>query len=90
MICADYEPAFEQALEQNALIEHGDGETYTYMYYTSKFFTVGQFDFTAPNRVPTPASRCGYRRHSRPWQSRSRPARSVRHCARHILADAGP
>jgi alpha-glucosidase (family GH31 glycosyl hydrolase) len=51
MICADYQPAFDQAKEQNALIERGDGETYTYMYYTSTVFTVSQFDFTAPNGV---------------------------------------
>jgi alpha-glucosidase len=51
MICADYQPAFEQAEEQNALIQHGAGETYTYMYYTSEFFTVSQFDFAAPSGV---------------------------------------
>lgn len=51
MICADYQPAFDQAKEQNALIEKGDGETYTYMYSASQLFTVGQFDFAAPDGV---------------------------------------
>jgi alpha-glucosidase len=51
MICADYQPAFDQAEAQGALIENSAGETYTYQYYTSRAFTVSQFDFAAPNGV---------------------------------------
>ena len=42
MICADYQLTFEQALEQNTLIEHGDGETYTYVSYTYVLSTVSR------------------------------------------------
>jgi alpha-glucosidase (family GH31 glycosyl hydrolase) len=51
MICADYQPEFGQAQAQSGLIENSAGETYTYPYYTNQFFTVSQFDFTAPGGV---------------------------------------
>ena len=34
-----------------ALLMTADGETYTYDYFTSRFFTVSQFDFSSANGV---------------------------------------
>lgn len=51
MICADYLPEFANAEEMDALIKTGNGDTYLYEYFTSRFFTVSQFDFAAPNGV---------------------------------------
>ena len=48
MICADYQPEFDDAEAQGGLIENSAGETYIYPYYTTQFFDVGQYDFTAP------------------------------------------
>jgi alpha-glucosidase (family GH31 glycosyl hydrolase) len=51
MICLDYQPAFDAAEAQGALLRHGDGSTYTYSYVGSTIFAVSQFDFTAPNGI---------------------------------------
>ncbi len=51
MICADYVPEFDIAEQMNALIKNAAGGTYTYDYFTSRFFTVSQFDFHSDNGV---------------------------------------
>ena len=51
MICIDYLPEFDDAESLDALIKNPAGETYTYDYFTSRTFTVSQFDFASPNGV---------------------------------------
>ncbi len=51
MICADYMPEFGVAEGMNALIENAQGDTYLYDYFTSRTFTVSQFDFRSPGGV---------------------------------------
>jgi alpha-glucosidase (family GH31 glycosyl hydrolase) len=51
MICTDYQPAFDIAEAQDALIKDRLGQTYVYPYTTSSVFTVSQFDFSAPNGI---------------------------------------
>ncbi|SFF27224.1 Alpha-glucosidase, glycosyl hydrolase family GH31 [Fontimonas thermophila] len=51
MLCADYQPVFDQAIEQGVLIRDRLGQTYRYPYTTSTVFEVSQFDFTAPGTV---------------------------------------
>jgi alpha-glucosidase (family GH31 glycosyl hydrolase) len=48
MICASYKPAFPDAAAAGALATTASGTPYIYRYYTSRFFDVGQFDFSAP------------------------------------------
>jgi sulfoquinovosidase len=49
MICASYQPRFDQAVAAGALAKHEDGSPYTYEYSSSPTsrFDVGQFDFSA-------------------------------------------
>jgi alpha-glucosidase len=53
MICRSYEPVFSDSQALGALIQHDDGETYTYDYCSNvgSCFEVSQFDFAAPNGV---------------------------------------
>lgn len=53
MICVSYEPAFSNSDDMDALIKHGDGETYIYDYSSNigNSFEVSQFDFAAENGV---------------------------------------
>lgn len=53
MICRSYEPAFSSSEAQHALIEHADGQTYTYDYCSNvgSCFEVSQFDFASENGV---------------------------------------
>jgi alpha-glucosidase (family GH31 glycosyl hydrolase) len=48
MICRSYQPTFDQAAAAGALVTTADGQPYVYQYFTSRFFDVGQFDFSAP------------------------------------------
>jgi alpha-D-xyloside xylohydrolase len=48
MICTSYTPAFPDAAAAGALTATTSGEPYIYRYFTSRFFDVGQFDFSAP------------------------------------------
>jgi alpha-glucosidase (family GH31 glycosyl hydrolase) len=50
MICADYQPQFDEAAAAGALAKRADGSPYTYEYRSSpqNRFDVGQFDFSAP------------------------------------------
>jgi alpha-glucosidase (family GH31 glycosyl hydrolase) len=50
MICADYQPRFDEAAAAGALATRADGSPYTYAYRSSpqNSFDVGQFDFSAP------------------------------------------
>jgi alpha-glucosidase (family GH31 glycosyl hydrolase) len=48
MICTTYAPAFTDAAAAGALAARADGSPYIYQYFTSRFFDVGQFDFSAP------------------------------------------
>ena len=48
MICTSYQPAFDRAAAAGALTTRADGQPYVYQYFTSRFFDVGQFDFSAP------------------------------------------
>jgi alpha-glucosidase (family GH31 glycosyl hydrolase) len=48
MICTSYTPAFPDAAAEGALVQRSDGAPYIYKYFTSRFFDVGQFDFSAP------------------------------------------
>ncbi len=48
MICTSYTPAFTDAAAAGALTTTADGAPYIYQYFTSRFFDVGQFDFSAP------------------------------------------
>ncbi len=49
MICADYQPRFDEAAAAGALAKRADGSPYTYEYSSSPTsrFDVGQFDFSA-------------------------------------------
>ena len=49
MICADYQPRFDEAAAAGALARTASGEPYTYQYSSSPSsrFDVGQFDFSA-------------------------------------------
>jgi alpha-glucosidase (family GH31 glycosyl hydrolase) len=49
MICADYQPRFDEAAAAGALATRADGSPYTYEYSSSPTsrFDVGQFDFSA-------------------------------------------
>ena len=49
MICTSYTPAFPDAAAAGALVTTADGAPYVYKYFTSRFFDVGQFDFSAPS-----------------------------------------
>jgi len=48
MICTSYSPAFPDAAAAGALTTTQSGTPYIYRYFTSHFFDVGQFDFSAP------------------------------------------
>ena len=50
MICADYQPRFDEAAAAGALAKTASGDPYTYEYSSSPTsrFDVGQFDFSAP------------------------------------------
>lgn len=48
MIESVYQPRFDEAVSQGALVTDGDGETYIYQYYTSRSHDVAQFDFSSP------------------------------------------
>src|SRR5262245_58222628 len=48
MICTSYTPAFPDAAAAGALTTTAGGTPYIYQYFTSRFFDVGQFDFSAP------------------------------------------
>jgi alpha-glucosidase (family GH31 glycosyl hydrolase) len=48
MICTSYTPAFSDAAAAGALATTASGTPYIYRYFTSRFFDVGQFDFSAP------------------------------------------
>jgi alpha-glucosidase (family GH31 glycosyl hydrolase) len=48
MICTSYTPAFPDAAAAGALAMTAGGAPYIYQYFTSRFFDVGQFDFSAP------------------------------------------
>jgi alpha-glucosidase (family GH31 glycosyl hydrolase) len=48
MLCQDYQPVFDRAVAAGALMRTVDGSPYVYRYLTSRFFFVGQFDFTTP------------------------------------------
>src|SRR5262249_54470899 len=48
MICTSYTPAFTDAAAAGALLLTPDGAPYVYRYLGSRFFDVGQFDFSAP------------------------------------------
>ena len=49
MICAEYQPRFDEAAAAGALAKQADGSPYTYEYSSSPSsrFDVGQFDFSA-------------------------------------------
>jgi alpha-glucosidase (family GH31 glycosyl hydrolase) len=47
MLCADYQPAFDQAARAGALTQTEAGTPYIYRYSTASQFLVGQFDFSA-------------------------------------------
>jgi alpha-glucosidase (family GH31 glycosyl hydrolase) len=49
MICADYQPRFDEAVAAGALARDPDGNPYTYQYSSSPTsrFDVGQFDFSS-------------------------------------------
>ena len=49
MICADYQPRFDEAAAAGALATDAEGDPYTYQYSSSPTsrFDVGQFDFSA-------------------------------------------
>ena len=50
MICADYQPRFDEAAAAGALAKTASGDPYTYEYSSSPTsrFDVGQFDFSSP------------------------------------------
>jgi alpha-glucosidase (family GH31 glycosyl hydrolase) len=50
MICADYQPRFDEAAAAGALAKKANGDPYTYEYSSSPTsrFDVGQFDFSSP------------------------------------------
>jgi alpha-D-xyloside xylohydrolase len=48
MICTSYTPVFPDATAAGALAMTAGGAPYIYQYFTSRFFDVGQFDFSAP------------------------------------------
>ena len=50
MICADYQPRFDEAAAAGALAKRANGDPYTYEYSSSPTsrFDVGQFDFSSP------------------------------------------
>jgi alpha-glucosidase (family GH31 glycosyl hydrolase) len=48
MLCDTYQPVFDRAVAEGALMRTSSGAPYTYRYVTSRVFRVGQFDFTAP------------------------------------------
>ena len=48
MLCEEYEPIFSRAVDSGALMRTASGDPYVYLYFTSRAFRVGQFDFTAP------------------------------------------
>lgn len=48
MLCDSYQPVFDRAVAEGALMRTAGGEPYIYQYVTSRVFDVGQFDFTAP------------------------------------------
>src|SRR5262245_8121592 len=48
MICTSYTPAFTDAAAAGAVLLTPDGAPYVYRYLGSRFFDVGQFDFSAP------------------------------------------
>ncbi len=50
MICADYQPRFDEAAAAGALATDANGNPYTYEYSSSPTsrFDVGQFDFSSP------------------------------------------
>jgi len=47
MICRSYQPVFDDAARAGALTKTADGLPYVYRYFTSRFFDVGQFDFSS-------------------------------------------
>jgi alpha-glucosidase len=47
MICADYQPPFNEAVAAGALAREASGDPYVYVYLASTFFEVGQFDFSS-------------------------------------------
>lgn len=47
MICTSLQPTYGDAVAAGALTTHQDGTPYVYQYFTSRFFDVGQFDFSA-------------------------------------------
>ena len=49
MICTSYTPAYPNAAAAGALVTTADGAPYVYKYFTSRFFDVSQFDFSAPS-----------------------------------------
>lgn len=51
MICASYQPTFDEAAAAGALGKTESGAAYQYIYTTSRQFSVGQFDFSAPAGV---------------------------------------
>jgi alpha-glucosidase (family GH31 glycosyl hydrolase) len=46
MLCEEYEPTFSRAVDSGALMKTNSGDPYIYLYFTSRAFRVGQFDFT--------------------------------------------
>jgi alpha-glucosidase len=56
MICASYEPPFDEAVAARALTRDATGASYVYDYTGTQIFRVGQFDFS------TPAGRAHYAR----------------------------
>ncbi len=48
MICTNYEPAYDAAVDAGVLTENQLGQPYNYDYTGSTVFRVGQFDFSAP------------------------------------------
>ena len=47
MICTSNQPAYAQAVAAGALTKNAGGAPYVYQYFTSRFFDVSQFDFSA-------------------------------------------
>src|SRR4029450_11431135 len=42
----DYDATFRRAVDSGALMKTNSGDPYIYLYFTSRAFRVGQFDFT--------------------------------------------
>ncbi|MFL5782315.1 MAG: TIM-barrel domain-containing protein [Thermoleophilaceae bacterium] len=48
MICTDYHPVWDRAVDEDVVTKNAAGQPYTYKYTGSTVFFVGQMDFTAP------------------------------------------